>query len=143
MHKSANVQPCDVAARVDPRYHRVVAPAKKGRSGPGLDELLPVKLFRALSDPTRVALLIKVLDARRPLTVGEVAAGMPVDTSVVSRHLAALRDAELLVAERRGKEVCYRMERGSVAARLRQLADALDSCCCAPEPAPKARRAAP
>lgn len=50
----------------------------------------------------------------------------PVSLPVVSRHLATLRDAGVVVAERRGKHVFYRLRPHALAHPLRQIADALE-----------------
>ncbi len=88
-----------------------------------------LRLFRALGDPNRIALVLAMVDGGGPMSVSEAAACCPVDMSVVSRHLATLRDAGLLTAEKRGKEVFYRLRASAWAQRLRALADALDACC--------------
>jgi ArsR family transcriptional regulator len=86
-------------------------------------------LFRALAEPNRVAILAHLALARGEQSVTEVARCCPVNLSVVSRHLKTLREAGLLVSERRGKEVYYRAQVQRLAAELRALADALDGCC--------------
>lgn len=95
----------------------------------GLSPFLDPRLFKALSDRTRVELLARLASSCGPLAVGEVAAGMTVDLSVVSRHLARLRDAGIVAAERRGKEVIYSVRYPELARSLRNLADAIESCC--------------
>ncbi len=94
-------------------------------------ELLPPTFFKALCDPNRVALLAWLALERAPRTVTDAAnAGCcAVDMSVVSRHLATLRDAGLVVADKRGKEVFYHVETRDIAARLRRIASALEACC--------------
>jgi len=62
-------------------------------------------------------------------TVGQLADGSGVDLSVVSLHLAVLRDAGVITCEKRGKEVWCTVQAGEVAGLLRDLADALDACC--------------
>ena len=99
----------------------------------GLRDLLVPKFFKALGDPTRVAVLAQLAEEGCTCTVGQVASCLPVDLSVVSRHLGVLRDVGIVVAERRGKEVHYRVSYGALVSTLRQLADAIESCC--PEPA--------
>ena len=49
-----------------------------------------------------------------------------VDLSVVSRHLKVLRDAGVVEARRRGKEVLYKVRASALASLLRGLADALE-----------------
>ena len=56
--------------------------------------------------------------------------GLDVDLSVVSRHLAQLRDCDLVRSEKEGKSVLYSANAGEIADHLRKLADALDSCAC-------------
>jgi ArsR family transcriptional regulator len=102
---------------------------------PLASQLVP-ELFRALSEPNRIAILTRLAIAGCEQTVSEVARCCPVNLSVVSRHLKTLREAGLLSAERRGKEVYYRARARQLATQLRALADALDGCCacCAPDP---------
>ena len=95
----------------------------------GLADLLSPKVFKALSDPRRIALLIRLAEAREPCTVGAVADGSGVDLSVVSRHLAILRDAGVIHCEKRGKEVWCVVQTGTVVKFLRDLAGALEACC--------------
>lgn len=95
----------------------------------GLKDLLSPKLFKALSDPRRIALLIRLAEAREPCTVGVVAEGSGVDLSVVSRHLAILREAGVIECEKQGKELWCVVQTRAVVQILRDLADALDACC--------------
>ncbi len=87
------------------------------------------ELFRALSDPNRLVLLTTLSERTEPSTVSEAAECCSVDLSVVSRHLATMRNAGVLVAEKRGREVFYSVPRAELAAQLRAMADALESCC--------------
>lgn len=103
-----------------------------GRSAPccsGLEGLLSPKLFKALSDPKRVSLLVRLAEQRAPCNVGTVAQGSGVDLSVVSRHLAVLRDAGIITCEKRGKQVLCRVQTAPLAKLLRDLAGALEACC--------------
>jgi len=84
--------------------------------------------FRSLADPGRLAILARLAMDCRPQTVGDVASCCPTDYSVVSRHLAALRDAGLLAAEKRGREVLYTVRYDNVVRTLRALADAIETC---------------
>jgi DNA-binding transcriptional ArsR family regulator len=64
-------------------------------------------IFRALSHPVRrqtIAMLQK-----GPLTSGEIAAQFDMAWPSVTGHLAALKDAELVDAERHGTTVRYRL----------------------------------
>ena len=87
-------------------------------------------LFRALGDPNRLTILAQVASCcGNSKTVGEVAQTVPKDISVVSRHLATLRDAGVLRSERRGKEVHYFCCYEELVTALRSLADAIETCC--------------
>lgn len=63
--------------------------------------------FRALADPTRRD-IIELLRAG-PLTSGEIAQHFPVAWATISRHLAILRDAGLILAERHGQQIVYEL----------------------------------
>lgn len=96
------------------------------------------RLFKALSDPGRIVLLSRLADCGRACTVSEISCCLPVDLSVASRHLAQLREAGILHAEKRGKEVFYQVRRNELIATLRRIADALEASspgsCCKPPP---------
>jgi ArsR family transcriptional regulator, arsenate/arsenite/antimonite-responsive transcriptional repressor len=63
--------------------------------------------FKALSDPTRREIL-KIL-RNGPKTSGEIAEKFPSAWATVSRHLAVLRDAGLILSERSGQQVIYEL----------------------------------
>jgi ArsR family transcriptional regulator len=93
-----------------------------------LDGLLSPALFKALGDPNRLALLLRLAAAGGPVTVSALGGCCERDLSVVSRHLARLREAGIVAAERHGREVHYRLT-ADLASTLRAIADALDACC--------------
>ena len=94
-----------------------------------LSEMMPPRFFKALGDPNRVALLADLAERGVPSTVPEAAACCPVDLSVVSRHLATLKDAGILEVEKRGRQVYYSVPFSSLARALRSMADAIEACC--------------
>ena len=65
----------------------------------------PNGAFRALADPTRRRIL--ELLAKKDLTAGEIAEEFPIAFASVSRHLALLKDAGLVEAEREGQFIRY------------------------------------
>jgi DNA-binding transcriptional ArsR family regulator len=71
----------------------------------------PVKasnqVFRALADETRRGILRLLRDG--PLTSGEIAGRFQSSWPTISRHLTVLRDAGLVVTERRGQEIRYEL----------------------------------
>jgi DNA-binding transcriptional ArsR family regulator len=95
-----------------------------------LGALLRADLFRALGDPNRLSIL-SWLATGGEATVSEIATGgcCSISMSVVSRHLKALREAGILKARKRGKEVLYTVQIQPLVDRLRAIADALETCC--------------
>jgi DNA-binding transcriptional ArsR family regulator len=64
--------------------------------------------FRALSDPTRRRILRML--GERDMTVGEIVERFAISQPAVSRHLGVLRQAGLVLAERSGQNVVYRLD---------------------------------
>ncbi|MHC4090580.1 MAG: ArsR/SmtB family transcription factor [Planctomycetota bacterium] len=116
---------------------RSASPPPRRRCCPGIDEVCEPRFFKALCDPNRVAILVRLAPCCGPCTVTQIAADLPVDVSVVSRHLAMLREAGILEANRRGKEVYYSVRFSRLVNTLRTLADAIEACCPAGESASK------
>jgi DNA-binding transcriptional ArsR family regulator len=61
-------------------------------------------VFGALADPTRRALLTTLLQ-RGPATATELAGPLPMTRQAVVKHLQVLREAQLAVPARHGREV--------------------------------------
>jgi len=111
-------------------------PAKTAQSGcgdgaccPPLDTAVDPRLFRALGDPTRIGILVRLAQCCGPQTVSEAADCCRVDLSVVSRHLGILRDAGVVTVQKEGRQMYYRVRYDELCRSLRQLADALEACC--------------
>lgn len=64
-------------------------------------------VFKALADPTRRE-IVKLL-RKRPLSSGEIAEKFPSAWATISRHLAILRDAGVISAERNGNSIQYEL----------------------------------
>lgn len=64
--------------------------------------------FHALGDDTRRQIFEHV--ARKPRSVGEIAARMPVSRPAVSQHLKVLKDAKLVVEQKEGTRNVYRLD---------------------------------
>jgi ArsR family transcriptional regulator len=109
--------------------------SKQRIRGAALAEALPQDLFKALCDPSRLAVLAELAACKPPCTVGRIAECCPTDVSVVSRHLATLRAAGIVEAHRSGKEVHYELSSSALAKTLRSIADAIETCC--PDGTPK------
>lgn len=65
------------------------------------------KTFKALADPTRARLILLLSEEER--TVTALVEALQAPQSTVSRHLAVLRNAELVVTQRAGVRVYYRL----------------------------------
>jgi len=65
------------------------------------------RIFKALSVDTRVRMVQLLKD--RALCVGALSARLDVTQGAVSQHLRILRDADLVVPEKRGYYVHYRL----------------------------------
>jgi DNA-binding transcriptional ArsR family regulator len=63
------------------------------------------KTYKALADPTRRQILALLRDKDR--TAGDIAAEFPIAWASVSHHLAALKDAGLVLAVREGQYIRY------------------------------------
>ena len=65
------------------------------------------RAFQALADKTRRDILTML--HRGPRTSGEIASSFDSSWPTISRHLAVLRDAGLVLTERRGQEIFYEL----------------------------------
>ncbi|MFH1067415.1 MAG: metalloregulator ArsR/SmtB family transcription factor [bacterium] len=73
------------------------------------------RLFRALAEPSRLALLQSLRE--RPMTVNELTKSCGLLQANVSKQLGALYQANLVVRRRCGKSVCYAL-RDSIVSEL-------------------------
>jgi DNA-binding transcriptional ArsR family regulator len=73
----------------------------------------------ALGDGTRRAIVL--LLAAGPMSVGDLAAHLPVTRPAVSQHLKLLKDAGLVSEEAAGTRRIYRLDAAGVAALRKQL----------------------
>lgn len=74
-------------------------------------------VFRALADPTRREILAMLADGPRP--VGDIAAEFEMTRPAVAKHLAVLRDGDLIIIKAKGRERINHLN----AAPLRSAAD--------------------
>jgi arsenite methyltransferase len=92
---------------------------------PQLQASLDPKLFSALGDENRLMLLCRLAASEQPLTVNALSDCCGVHLSGVSRHLALLREAGVVQAQKTGRSVLYQLRRKQLARHLHQIADAL------------------
>ena len=80
------------------------------------------RVFRALSVETRVR-IVQLLK-KRALCVNALAARLEVTPAAVSQHLRVLRDADLVIPDKRGYYVHYQINEKTLGA-WKELADEL------------------
>jgi len=66
------------------------------------------RLFDAFGDPTRRAIFERLW--RRPMSVGELAQGLPVTRSAVSQHLKVFKDLGVVAARTQGSRRVYAVQ---------------------------------
>jgi ArsR family transcriptional regulator len=71
-------------------------------------------LFKGLAHPIRVRVL-EVLSAHPEISVADLLADTGMEASHLSQHLSVLRRHNLVIAERRGSQVFYRLAYPQVA----------------------------
>ncbi len=77
-------------------------------------QIAPDNIFRALSDPTRRALFER-LCREGEHSVGALTLGAGVSQPVVSKHLAVLKQAGLVIDRPSGRQTHYRAELSALA----------------------------
>jgi len=74
--------------------------------------------MQALATPSRVRILGRLRES--PCTVGELVAAVEMEQSAVSHQLRILRHLELVIGERRGRNIVYALHDSHVADLLDQ-----------------------
>ncbi|MEM8492226.1 MAG: metalloregulator ArsR/SmtB family transcription factor [Pseudomonadota bacterium] len=93
-----------------------------------LQEALDPEFFKAFCDPVRVSIVATLAASETPLSVSDIESCCKIDFSGVSRHLKQLKTIGAVTAERRGRLVLYRLEKKSLVATLRSIANAMEMC---------------
>ncbi|AXJ07521.1 transcriptional regulator [Pseudomonas fluorescens] len=83
-------------------------------------ESLDGAFFKALCEPPRIAVLKRVLLLGRA-DVTEIAAELPQERSVVSRHLQVLLDAGIVRAAKEGRHMFYEVDGPAIIKRLEAI----------------------
>jgi predicted transcriptional regulator len=102
------------------------------RAARELVAIVDSQLFRALCEPVRIQ-IVKLLTARGRSDVQTIAAQVPQDQSVVSRHLAILHRAGVVRREKVGRQVFFELDGISIVTRMQRMLDQFRSiiplCC--------------
>lgn len=118
--------------------------ATRAAAAAELTRLLRTPFLRALAEPARLDVL-EVMLSHGAGDVASIAAHLPQDRSVISRHLKALEEAGVVRSTRDGRHRRYELDGGGFVKGFEALAGkvrSLASVCCPPgsEPPAKARR---
>ena len=96
-------------------------------------EKIDSEFIKALTEPARLDIL-KLLILNGPSDVKSLAAKMPQDRSVVSRHLALMKKAGLLSVHKEGRHVFYSIDGETAIQKSEQLVQSIRECyelgCC-------------
>jgi DNA-binding transcriptional ArsR family regulator len=76
--------------------------------------------FKALCEPSRIGVLKRVMLLGRA-DISAIAAELPQERSVVSRHLQTLLDAGILRTAREGRQVFYEVDGPAIVQRLEAI----------------------
>jgi DNA-binding transcriptional ArsR family regulator len=97
--------------------------------------------LKALCAPARLKILRRLIELA-PADVGEIADGLTLDRSVVSRHLKVLEEAQIAFSRKEGRRVVYELDGPAIMRRLAGMAAAfaplVPTCC--PGPGESRRR---
>jgi|GEM_PF-593989 len=103
----------------------VLPPDAPGPSN-GPDSQHMSKFFKALSDETRQKILGLLED--RECTVGEIVSNFELAQPTISRHLSVLKEANLVVNQRQGQHVVYRLNREALARSMQDFFGQFQQC---------------
>ncbi len=83
------------------------------------------KIFKTIAHPVKLEIL-EVLEAEEPLDVSTICEriGATCEISMMSHHLAKLKDNGILLSEKRGKQVFYKIADRNILS----LFDCIDRC---------------
>ena len=110
----------------------------------GVVELLDSAFLRALTEASRLEVL-RVLLLTGTSSIGELAAQLPQDRSVISRHLQVLESAGIVKSTWRGRDRLYTLDGQTCLANLERIAASARiqiARCCPPEATVHAANAA-
>jgi DNA-binding transcriptional ArsR family regulator len=94
--------------------------------------VMDVPFLKALCEPARLEIIRQLIKLGRA-DVGEIAARLPQDRSVISRHLAQLEDVGIAISSREGRRVLYEFDGPTMLKKLDgfvSLMRALQPLCC-------------
>ena len=84
------------------------------------------KVFKALSDGTRQQILQLLEGEQR--TVGEIVKSFSLSQPTISRHLSVLKEADLVIDQRQGQNVIYRLNDQALTSSMQSFFGRFRSC---------------
>ncbi|MDP3995008.1 MAG: metalloregulator ArsR/SmtB family transcription factor [bacterium] len=78
------------------------------------------RLLSQAGEPTRIRILC-LLYEQPGVCVNEIADTVGVSAAVASHHLQAMKESGLLVSERHGQTICYRIQDSDFSRKLKSL----------------------
>lgn len=84
------------------------------------------KVFKALSDVTRQQILALLENRQR--SVGEIVGNFELSQPTISRHLSVLKEADLVIDQRQGQNVIYRLNDEALSASMHQFFGQFRAC---------------
>ena len=85
------------------------------------------KIFKALSDATRQEIL-RMLEIHQDRSVGQIVDRFHLSQPTISRHLSVLKEAGLVVDERRGQHVHYSLNDEALTQSMREFFGQFSRC---------------
>ncbi|MBU0642960.1 MAG: ArsR family transcriptional regulator [Alphaproteobacteria bacterium] len=98
-------------------------------------DMLDDRMFAALQDPARVAILRRMFALGRA-DISSIAEGFPQDRSVISRHIRILREAGIVNCENVGRQTLCDVDGRAILRRLEAMTEqmrAVVAACCPEE----------
>jgi DNA-binding transcriptional ArsR family regulator len=93
---------------------------------PNTNDRQMTKVFKALSDGTRQQILQLLEGEQR--TVGEIVKSFTLSQPTISRHLSVLKEADLVIDQRQGQNVIYRLNDQALAGSMQSFFGRFRSC---------------
>lgn len=87
-----------------------------------------VKILKGIAHPVRVAIVEMLAD--QELCACEIAEQFPLDRTTVSKHLALMRELEILEDRREGQNIYYRLKMRCLLGVLQCIGDVIEKGAC-------------
>ncbi len=90
------------------------------KAGRELVDILDSRLFKALCEPVRVA-IVKFLTVEGRSDVGTISSSFTQDASVISRHLTILHEAGVVRREKEGRHVFFDLDGSGIVEQMEKI----------------------